>query len=545
MTRSYQRGSVDASVRGGDSTRFTRTSWALGGRWVAAFALVALLPLPWMSDATAEHQRAGARLGGTLIAAFSADPAGFDPVRGPSGMSHVVIEQIYSTLMSVDKDAVTYPDLAESFSISDDGLEYTFNLRRGVRFHNGDELTAADVKFSFDRLRAPDSGYSYGAQVETIAGIDVVDSHTVKFTLTKRTGPFLVYMAFPGSSITPKKLVESGHDLNAQPVGSGPFRFVSYQPRSAIKFVRNDDFYEAGRPYFDAMEYRIISDVTALTNALKSGVVNFSNEIPPKDWASVQADPNLAGQTLEGSRFYWLLPNNAEPPFDDPKVRQAVAHAIDRQAIVDGAFFGQATAIHGGVIPQWNWGYAADLKVFTPRANVKMAKALLAEAGFPNGFETVISIASSFPAMMSIGPIIQANLQQVGIKSKITTMEIPRYWDEIWNTSNFDITTMYWLSPLADPDDFVTNNYRCGMAINVQKSCSEAMDAALDEALTAPTQEARKAAYRRMQELSLEEMGIVPLVNGWLLIGHTNKLKNYHPMRTGFLKTLKDAWLEE
>ncbi len=174
-----------------------------------------------------------------------------------------------------------------------------------------------------------------------------------------------------------------------------------------------------------------------------------------------------------------------------------------------------------------------------------MAKALLAEAGFPNGFETVISIASSFPAMMSIGPIIQANLQKVGIKSKITTMEIPRYWDEIWNTSNFDITTMYWLSPLADPDDFVTNNYRCGMAINVQKSCSEAMDAALDEGLTAPTQEARKAAYRRMQELSLEEMGIVPLVNGWLLIGHTNKLRNYHPMRTGFLKTLKDAWLEE
>ena len=118
MTRSYQRGSVDASVRGGDSTRFTRTSWALGGRWVAAFALAALLPRPWMSDATAEHQRAGARLGGTLIAAFSADPAGFDPVRGPSGMSHVVIEQIYSTLMSVDKDAITYPDLAESFAMA-------------------------------------------------------------------------------------------------------------------------------------------------------------------------------------------------------------------------------------------------------------------------------------------------------------------------------------------------------------------------------------------------------------------------------------------
>src|SRR5262245_33030769 len=137
--------------------------------------------------------------GGTLIAAFSADPAGFDPVRGPSGMSHVVIEQVYSTLMALDADAKPYPELAERFEASPDGLIHTFFLRRGVKFHNGDELTAEDVKFSFDRLRAKDSGYSYGSQVETIGSVDVVDPHTVRFTLTKPTGPFLVYMAFPGS----------------------------------------------------------------------------------------------------------------------------------------------------------------------------------------------------------------------------------------------------------------------------------------------------------------------------------------------------------
>ena len=103
---------------------------------------------------------------------------------------------------------------------------------------------------------------------------------------------------------------------------------------------------------------------------------------------------------------------------------------------------------------------------------------------------------------------------------------------------------MYWLSPLADPDDFVTNNYKCGMAINVQKYCSKAMDDILEQAKTAPTQDERKALYKKMQQLSLDEMGQVPLVNGWLLIAHTKKLQNYKPMRTGFLKTLKDAWLE-
>ncbi len=522
-----------SSARGPRRGGFLRGVMILGLS-VAVLALAATAP-----QALAQGKR-----GGTLIAAFSADPAGFDPQRGPSGMSHIVIEQVYSTLMALDPDAKPYPELAESYEVSDDGLTYTFKLRQGVKFHNGDALTADDVKFSFDRLRAKDSGYSYGAQVETIDEVEVVDAHTVRFKLSKRTGPFLIYMAFPGSSIVPKKLVDSGHDLNAQPVGSGPFKFVSYQPRSAIKFARNDDYFQAGKPYFDAMEYRIISDITALTNAVKSGVVNFSNEIPPKDWAAIKADPNLAGQAIEGSRFNWLLPNNKKSPLDKPKVRQAVALAIDRQALTAGAFFGQATPILGGVIPEWNWGYA-DLGFFKPQGDPEKAKRLLAEAGYPNGFETSMTIASSFPAQMAMAPIIQANLQAVGIKAKIGTMEIPRFWDEVWSTGNFDITTMYWLSPLADPDDFVSNNYKCDMPINVQKSCSEAMDSILERAKAAPNRAARKQLYREMQELSLEEMGIVPLVNGWILTGHTKSLKNYKPMRTGFLKTLKDAWFEE
>jgi peptide/nickel transport system substrate-binding protein len=504
----------------------------------AGLALAALSPSLILPAIAEEPTR-----GGTLKLGFSADPAGFDPARGPSGMSHVVIEQIYSTLMSLDPDAVPYPDLAEKYEQSADGLEYTFHLRKGVKFHDGSDLTAEDVKFTFDRLRAKDTGYSYGSQVETIKEVVVVDPHTVTFKLTQTTGPFLVYMAFPGSSIVPKKLVEGGHDLNAKPVGSGPFKFVSYEPRSMVKFTRNEGFYEAGKPYVDALEFHLIADITALTNAVISGNINFSNEIPPKDWQTVSATPGLVGLTLEGSRYYWLLMNNTVAPLDNPKVRQAIAHAIDRSAIVAGVFFGQAVPFKGGVIPEWSWGYAG-IDYFTPEANPEKAKALLAEAGHADGFATSITMASSFPAMVAMAPIIQANLAAIGIKAEIKTMEIPRYWDEVWGPSKFDMTSMYWVSPLADPDDFVTNNYACGMAINVQKSCSKAMDEALAKAKSAPTQEARKVAYAEQQKLSLEEMPIVPLVNSLILTAHTDKLKNYKPMRTGFLKTLKDAWLE-
>jgi peptide/nickel transport system substrate-binding protein len=517
----------------------TRRQLLGGAATLGALALTGVEIL----DAAFSPARAEPKRGGVLKAAFSADPAGFDPVRGPSGMSHVVIEQVYSTLMALDPDAKPYPELAESYEVSDDGLQYTFKLRTGVTFHNGDDLTAEDVKFSFDRLRAKDSGYSYGSQVETIESVDAVDKDTVRFKLSRRTGPFLVYMAFPGSSIVPKKLIESGHDLNANPVGSGPFKFVSYEPRSAIKFERNPHYFQDGKPYFAAMEYRIIPDITALTNAVMSGEVNFSNEIPPKDWATVTTNPNLKTQTLEGSRYYWLLPNNTVKPLDNPKVRQAIGLALDRKALVAGAFFGQATPILGGVIPEWNWGHS-DVKFFAERAEPAKAKALLAEAGVPNGFETSMTIASSFPAMVAMAPIIQANLAAVGIKAQIKTMEIPRYWDEIWGPSKFDITTMYWVSPLADPDDFVTNNYKCGMAINVQKSCSKEMDAILEKAKSAATQDARKAAYKTMQDLSLEEMDIVPLVNAWLLIAYAKDLQGFTPLRTGFLKTLKDSWFE-
>lgn len=493
-------------------------------------------PVATISDASTPKR------GGVLIAAFSADPAGFDPVQGPSGMSHVVIEQVYSTLMALDPDAQPYPELAESYELSPDGLNYTFKLRKGIKFHNGDPFTADDVKFTFDRLRAKDSGYSYTSQVETISSIEVIDPQTVMFKLKQTTGPFLIYMAFPGSSIVPKKLIESGHDLNAKPIGTGPFKFVSYEPRSAIKFVRNDDYFQLGLPYFDAMEYKIISDVTALTNALQSGVVNFSNEIPPKDFAAVSTNSELVGLTLEGSRFNWLMCNNSKKPFDNAKVRQAVSMVLDRQALTDGAFFGYATPILGGVIPKWNWGYADDVTFVGPKGDASAAKKLLADAGFPDGFETTITIASSFPAQMAMAPIIQANLESIGIKAKIGGVEIPRYWDEVWATSNFDITTMYWLSPLADPDDFVFNNYACSSSTNVQKSCSKELDDLLSKAKGATSQDERKKLYHDLQELTMKEMPIVPLVNGWLLIAHTKKLANYKPMRTGFLKTLKDAW---
>lgn len=484
------------------------------------------------------------RRGGTLTAAFSADPAGFDPMRGPSGMSHVVMEQVYSTLMSLTPDNKVEPDLAESYEVSDDGLTYTFKLRAGVKFHNGDPLTSEDVKFTFDRLRAPDSGYSYGSQIATIKRVDAPDPETVVFRLSKPTAPFLVSMAFPGSSIVPKKLVESGYNLNSRPIGSGPFKFVKYQPKNVISFVRNPDYYEPGKPYLDGMEWRIISDTAALTTALVSGGADFTNVVPPQDWNRAKETSGLVTKSVVGSSYNWLLPNNSRKPFDDARVRQAISYSLNRENLVNGAFFGLATPILGGVVPDWSWASAPDLQFTGPKGDPAKAKELLAQAGYPNGFSTSMTIASSFPNLMAMAPIIQQDLQKIGIKAKIGSVEIPRYWDEVWGTSNFDITTMYWVSPLVDPDDFLYNNYRSKMPINVQKYANPRMDSLLEQAKSTPDQAERKQLYAEIQRLSMEDMPIVPLVNGWVLFAYTEKLQGFEPTRTGLIKNIRDAWLE-
>jgi ABC-type transport system substrate-binding protein len=236
------------------------------------------------------------------------------------------------------------------------------------------------------------------------------------------------------------------------------------------------------------------------------------------------------------------VPNNAEAPLDNPLVRQAIAHAIDRQAIAAAVFFGQATPITGGVIPSWSWAHAG-IEAVAPTADPDRARALLAEANLAGGFETSLTVASSLPGMAGIAAVVQANLAAIGIRATVRTVEIPRYWDEVWAPSAFDMTAMYWVSPLADPDDFVFNNYACATPINTQQSCSPAMDAMMQAAKSGRSLEERRVWYLAQQRLSVDEMPIIPLVNAWILTAHTDRLQGFVPMRTGFLHSLRDAWL--
>jgi peptide/nickel transport system substrate-binding protein len=470
---------------------------------------------------------ASPKAGGTLRVAMSGDPNGLDPALAGIGYSHLIIEQVYSTLLSLDKDDNPQPDLATAYELSPDGLTYTFHLRPNVTFHNGNALTAEDVKFTFDRLRNPKTGYPFIDKVQTIDHIDVVDPATVRIVLSVPTAPFLVSLAFPGSAIVPKSEVTARGDLSAAPVGSGPFKFVSYQPGTLLTLTRNPTYYEPGQPYLDGLEYHIIQDGTERTNALLGGIVDFSSDVDPKDWQQVSTAPNLAGESISGGHWHWIMLNNTVKPFDNPIVRQAIAYAIDRKAIVDSIFFGQADPIIGGVIPAWSWAYDAAADIFPATADPAKARDLLSQAGFPNGFHAPIVLDASIPPFSSQGPLLQAQLQAAGITTSLTLVPDPKYCNDVFVDHNFTISNQAWLSPLADPDDFITPNYQTNNPNNAQQYSSKKMDGLILEAKSALDQVQRKALYADIEDLANHDVPFVPTLNAHILMARVRGLQRH------------------
>jgi peptide/nickel transport system substrate-binding protein len=531
LIRSYMRG--DLSRRG-----FLTKAAMLGVSYGVGSAILAACSPQQATQTSVTPKR-----GGTLRVAYSGAPQGFDPALASIGFSHLAIEQIYATLTGLDKDANPIPEIAQRWDISADGKQITFHLNKGVKFHNGDELTSDDVKFTFDRLKDPKTGYAYASQVATIDSVVTVDPYAVRFNLTTPTGPFLTFMAFPGSSIVPKKEVQARGNLSSNPIGAGAFKFVEYQPGNLLRLARHDGYFMSGRPYVDAFEMHIIIDQTARTNALQGGLVDFSTDVPAKDWAQVKSNPALTGVSFLGSHWHFVCVNTTRTPFTDPRVRQAVGYAVDRRALIDAVFFGEAVPMLGGTVPPWSWGYAASLHPFTDRPNITKAKQLLAAAGFPNGFRTQFVNAPDIPALADQTPLLQQQLKAVGIELDIVSIENPRWQDVMVGTHDYQMGNIFWLSPLADPDDFTYLDLKTKEPTNIDVYSNPKMDELLDQARHMVDQAKRKAVYEQIQALAVDEQPLIPTVNVNVLMASSKKVHGFVPLRTGFVKTLRDVWI--
>lgn len=376
-----------------------------------------------------------------LIVGLQLEPPHLDPTSAAAGaIDQVLYSNVFEGLTRFGPDGSVNPGLAASWDISEDGLRYTFNLREGVAFHDGTAMDAEDVVFSLDRARAEDSTNAQKALFAEIEGVEAVDPTTVRVTLSTANGSFLFNMAWGDAVIVASESIEN---IKTNPVGTGAFKFSNWVQGDQIELVRNEDYW--GTPAnLETATFKFISDPTAAFAAMMAEDVDVFYSYPaPENLPQFEADARfevLVGSS-EGETI--LAINNLMEPFTDVRVRKAVAHAIDRQAIIDGAMFGLGTPIGTHFAPH-NPDYV-DL-TSNSQYDPELATSLLTEAGYPDGFTTTLKLPPPSYARRG-GEIIASQLRAVGIQTEISNLEWAQWLEQVFRGKDFGLTIVSHTEP--------------------------------------------------------------------------------------------------
>lgn len=319
-------------------------------------------------------------------------------------------------------------ELAESWSVNDDATEYTFELREGISFHDGTPFNAEAVREYYDWVMDPDSIGTRGRnQLKDLESVEVVDEFTVRLHLSQPNGAFIFLLAIgPARIASPASLAEYGDDLRANPVGTGPFRFVSWEEGQRVVVERNDDYW--GEPAkVDSLEFLVVTNAATRVAMLQSGEVHFIEQLPPQLVPVIEADPALEVSAVKTNFLRILQFNTTKAPFDDVRVRQALNHAVDVQQLVDVAVAGLGTVMTSP-IPETTFGHAEQPDY---EYDPEKARALLAEAGYPDGFDMKV-LTFTGDEYRSVGQVLQQMFSEVGVRMTLDQQERGALVDQIF-----------------------------------------------------------------------------------------------------------------
>jgi peptide/nickel transport system substrate-binding protein len=519
--------------RGIQTAAVDRREFAIGAGLIA---MAAMTPLA----ATAQDESEGEpKPGGTLKLGVQGDPTELDPHLSSLAASYVATNMAYEGLVQEGPDLTPQPILAESWEISDDGLTYTFALRSGVKFHNGREFTADDVVYSIERVRNPDTASPFVTYLEDLDTIEAPDATTVVFTLARPNASFLQGLCRRGFVVVPQEAVEADGGLSMTMVGTGPFRFLEYVPNTAVSYERNPDYWDAPKPYVDALELQIVPDDTARTTALVSGTVDVIEGTPHKDYEIIEASDGvkLVGGTTSNLR--WMVFNTRREPFDRPEIRQAIAAGIQRGPIIDAAVFGHGEGLLG-IFPDSFWfGYPEHPGEGDPEA----ATATLAELGWPSDQVIGLLTWAQYSYLSNTSVVVQEQLRQMGIESEIEQEEnatyIARYYDY-----DFDIAVMGSVGYM-DPNDMVQQSFGSDEPNNTAGYSNPEMDQLIADGLAEQDQEARAEIYRKIQDMVVQDAPWVNLFTSAANEGVADRVKGWTHYLSQSMISTRDVWIDE
>ena len=433
----------------------------------------------------------------SLIMGMVLEPTHLDPTAGAeAAIDEVVYANIFEGLTRIDRNGEVKPALAESWTISNDKKTYTFHLHKGVKFHDGAVFNADDVLFSLNRARADNSVNAQKALFKPIADVSKQDDYTVVVTLLKPTGSFLFNMGWGDAVMVDPASADKN---KSNPIGTGPFKFKRWVKGDRVEMVRNEDYW-GKKAALEKATIKIIPDPAAAVAALMAGDIDaFANIPAPETLSQFESDPRfkvVIGST-EGETI--LSTNNKRGPFAKLKVRQAIAHALDRRAIIDGAMFGYGTPIGTHFAPH-HPAYV-DL-VDRYEYNPEKAKKLLDEAGYPNGFDAVIKLPPPSYARRS-GEIVASQLGKIGIRLEIVPVEWAQWLDQVFRKKDYDLTIVSHTEPM-DIGIYARSDYY----FNYDNSEVQALIAKLEETVD---KDERYALMGKVQRIISDDC-----VNGYL-----------------------------
>lgn len=410
----------------------------------------------------------------SIVIGMGIEPTGLDPtIAAPVAIGQVTWQNIFEGLVTINEAGEVEPQLAKSWDLSDDGLTYIFHLHSGVKFHDGAEFDAHSAKFSLDRARGDASVNPQKRFFASIKDVEVKDAHTLVIVLNEPNSNLLYHLGWAASVMVSP---DSAENNKVNPVGTGPFKLASWSKGDKIELTRNQDYWNKdAQPTLEKATFRFVTDPQAQAAALKSGDIDAFPEFgAPELMDSFEGDERL-GRFIGNTELKVVAGlNNARKPFKDKRVRQALMMAIDRQTVVDGAWSGYGTPIGSHFTP--NSSAYIDLNGVLPY-DVEKAKALLSEAGYPNGFTMTIK-APQMPYAQRSAQVLQALLADVGVTLNIETSEFPAQWiSDVFTNSNFDMTIVAHAEPMdidiysRDPYYF---NYKSSAFNDTLKALSQA-----------------------------------------------------------------------
>ncbi len=494
---------------------------------VAALLLGALLLI---GSASAQN--------GTLEIAIDTAPVGLDPHLVTAFSSFAVIGQIYDSLVETNAALEIEPGLATEWTVSDDGLTYVFQLRNDVRFHNGRTMTADDVVYSLERIADPETASPQASRFATVESAVATGEYEVTFTLTEPFAPFLSNL--PNLSIVPQEVVAEHGNLQQVAVGTGPFKLAEVVPDTYVLLEANPDYYREGQPGVAQVRYNIVPVASTRAAGIRTGTYHL---IPDVDPATAQTLSGVQGVELleiQDLAYTLLGLNVAREPFDDPRVRQAINYAIDREELVEAVYFGNG--VPGGPLSPGLQAWATDTSEFACYATDRdMARSLLAEAGYPDGFSAGILTFGTIQTVVDSAQVLQAQLAEVGIDVEVNVAEFGTFVQD-WTNSNFDMFVSL-NGGSADPDGYLHRTFVTDGSTNVFNYSDPEVDALLDEGRTTTDMAARVEIYDELQQRLACEGPIAHLVYGTLFTAVADEVEGYQQLPTRSLRYLREVTL--